>query len=614
MSASGAGVLQLRSVEYARNHGVRIHCRSSFDDGPGTVVVSEEETMEHPLVTAVTHSTAETRITLLGVPDEPGIAGRIFRALADANVNVDMIIQNEPLADGPPRRHVVHRAARGRAHRARRRSKRSSASWASSASPTEESMGKVSIVGAGMRSHPGVAATVFTVLGDAGINIEMISTSPIKISCVIAGDRVPEAVRGLHAAFGLSGDGHDRGRRPVRGRRDERRAAGRRGRRDGGGRADHARGARRAPLPRRARSCPFASERSAGREMPGIGTVLPLARGDDRAASTSRSSRPAAAPRASGRRASPRPARSSSTTRARGGWTRSVPLVVSEVNPDALARIERGIVANPNCTTMVIMLPLKALHDAFGLREIVATSFQAAGGAGQKGMDELAAQVPLVHAAREQLVGDGAAAIAAIEHSVHAAPLAYNVVPWLGSSAGDGYSDEEMKLVNESRKILELPDLRVSPTCVRVPVMVGHSIELRATFARAPETSRGPAPRSRPSRGSCSIRCRPRCTTPAATRSRSGACAPTSATATRSTCSSSATTCSRARRSTPCRSPSCSSSAACSGGARGGARLTPVVWVGACADPRGAQRRPKASSRQRRRRSRSRSSRSPTSA
>src|SRR5665213_2494263 len=121
MSASGAGVLQLRSVEYARSHGVRIHCRSSFDDGPGTVVVSEEETMERPLVTAVTHSTAETRITLLGVPDEPGIAGRIFR-----------------------------------------------------------------------------------VLGDAGINIEMISTSPIKISCVIAGDRVPEAVRGLHDAFGLA--------------------------------------------------------------------------------------------------------------------------------------------------------------------------------------------------------------------------------------------------------------------------------------------------------------------------------------------------------------------------------------------------------------------------
>src|SRR4051794_27788052 len=96
MASSGARVLQLRSVEYARNHGVRIHCRSSFSEDPGTFVVGEEETMERPLITAVTHSTDEARVTLLGVPDNPGIAGRIFTALADANVNVDMIIQNEP--------------------------------------------------------------------------------------------------------------------------------------------------------------------------------------------------------------------------------------------------------------------------------------------------------------------------------------------------------------------------------------------------------------------------------------------------------------------------------------------------------------------------------------
>src|ERR671933_103770 len=100
MSASGAAVLQLRSVEYARTHGVRIHCRSSFDDSPGTIVVSEQETMEHPLITAVTHSTGEARVTLLGVPDTPGVAGRIATALATANVNVDMIVQNEPVAEG----------------------------------------------------------------------------------------------------------------------------------------------------------------------------------------------------------------------------------------------------------------------------------------------------------------------------------------------------------------------------------------------------------------------------------------------------------------------------------------------------------------------------------
>jgi aspartate-semialdehyde dehydrogenase len=227
---------------------------------------------------------------------------------------------------------------------------------------------------------------------------------------------------------------------------------------------------------------PFASARSAGREIPGVGAVVGLAdetiEGFDIAlfsagGGTSREWAPRFA------------AAGAIVVDNSSAWRMDarVPLIVSEVNPDALDRIEVGIVANPNCTTMVIMLPLKALHDHFGLREMVATSFQAAGGAGQKGMDELAAQVPLVHAAREQLVGSGAAAIAAIEHSVHAAPLAYNVVPWLGSAVGDdGYSDEEMKLVNESRKILAIGDLAVSPTCVRVPVMVGHAIEVRATF------------------------------------------------------------------------------------------------------------------------------------
>src|SRR5712672_700938 len=100
MSASGAKVLQLRSVEYARNHGVKIHCRSSFEDGPGTLVVSEEETMERPLVTAVTHSTDEARVTLTGLPDRPGVAGAVMTALADANVNVDMIIQKAPVTAG----------------------------------------------------------------------------------------------------------------------------------------------------------------------------------------------------------------------------------------------------------------------------------------------------------------------------------------------------------------------------------------------------------------------------------------------------------------------------------------------------------------------------------
>jgi aspartate-semialdehyde dehydrogenase len=159
-----------------------------------------------------------------------------------------------------------------------------------------------------------------------------------------------------------------------------------------------------------------------------------------------------------------------------------VPLVVSEVNPDAIDRMAKGIVANPNCTTMAVMLPAKALHDAFGLTAMVCTSFQAAGGAGQKGIDELHAQVDPVRG--HDLVNDGAAAAASVEAKVHAKTLAFNVVPWLGSEVEGGYSDEEMKLQNESRKILAIPGLHVAPTCVRVPVMVGHAVQVRATFDR----------------------------------------------------------------------------------------------------------------------------------
>jgi aspartate kinase len=205
MAASGAKVLQLRAVEYARTHGVRIHCRSSFEDGPGTVVVSESETMERPLITAVTHSTDEARVTLLGVPDNPGVAGRIFSTLAEANVNVDMIIQNEPVTDGAVA-DMSFTVPRSDLPTARAALDGIVGELGIGSVATDEEMGKVSIIGAGMKSHPGVAAKVFTVLGDTGINIEMISTSPIKISCVIEGKSVRDAVTALHSAFDLGAD------------------------------------------------------------------------------------------------------------------------------------------------------------------------------------------------------------------------------------------------------------------------------------------------------------------------------------------------------------------------------------------------------------------------
>src|SRR4051794_20006003 len=205
MAASGAKVLQLRSVEYARNHGVRIHCRSSFEEGSGTYVLTEQETMERPLVTAVTHSTDEARVTLTGLPDVPGVAGRVLTVLAEASVNVDLIIQNEPETEGhgADMSFTVPRADLLLAHD-RLAAIKDELGFGDVV--TDPAMAQVSLVGAGMKSHPGVAAKAFTVLGEAGINIEMISTSPIKISCVIREADVGTAVRTWASAFGLDAD------------------------------------------------------------------------------------------------------------------------------------------------------------------------------------------------------------------------------------------------------------------------------------------------------------------------------------------------------------------------------------------------------------------------
>jgi aspartate-semialdehyde dehydrogenase len=233
---------------------------------------------------------------------------------------------------------------------------------------------------------------------------------------------------------------------------------------------------------------PFASERSVGRELDGGLVVAPLTDETIQGFDVALFSAGATRSREWAQRFVDAGAVVVDNSSAFRGAD-EVPLVVSEVNPEALDA-HRGIVANPNCTTMVAMLPLKALHDAFDLRAMVATSYQAAGGAGQKGIDELASQVAPLAADVAQLCDDGAAAAAKVDHAVHAATLAFNVVPLLGTLGDDDHTDEERKLRDESRKILQIPDLAVSPTCVRVPVMVGHGVAVRATFAREPELER----------------------------------------------------------------------------------------------------------------------------
>jgi aspartate-semialdehyde dehydrogenase len=160
-------------------------------------------------------------------------------------------------------------------------------------------------------------------------------------------------------------------------------------------------------------------------------------------------------------------------------------LVVSEVNPDALDDVRKGIVANPNCTTMAAMPVLKPLHDAAGLVRIVASTYQAVSGSGLAGVDELHAQVRATVEQAGALVHDGAA-VEFPAPAKYVAPIAFNVLPLAGSIVDDGSfeTDEEHKLRNESRKILGIPDLRVSGTCVRVPVFTGHSLSLNVEFAR----------------------------------------------------------------------------------------------------------------------------------
>ncbi|MGH9091035.1 MAG: aspartate kinase [Acidimicrobiales bacterium] len=202
IAATGGRVLQLRSVEFARNHHVPLQVRSSFTWEPGTSVMEEDESMEQAVVTAVTHDTSEAKITVAGVPDRPGVAARLFRALADRSVNVDMIVQNTSLHGTTDISFTVPKLDLATAEEV-------AGSLARDLSATgvtsDNDVARVSLVGAGMKTHPGVTATTFETLAAEGINIDMISTSTIRISCIVRTDAAEQAVRALHRAFELEG-------------------------------------------------------------------------------------------------------------------------------------------------------------------------------------------------------------------------------------------------------------------------------------------------------------------------------------------------------------------------------------------------------------------------
>ncbi|MFE9928223.1 aspartate kinase [Streptomyces sp. NPDC005533] len=209
LAASGSKVLLHRCVEYARRYNIPIHVRSSFSGLPGTWVSNEnpqgDEQVEHAIISGVAHDVSEAKITVVGVPDKPGEAAAIFRAIADAEINIDMIVQNVSAAS-TGLTDISFTLPKAEGHKAIEALEKAKGQIGFDSLRYDDQIGKISLVGAGMKTNPGVTASFFQALSDAGVNIELISTSEIRISVVTRQDDVNEAVRAVHTAFGLDSD------------------------------------------------------------------------------------------------------------------------------------------------------------------------------------------------------------------------------------------------------------------------------------------------------------------------------------------------------------------------------------------------------------------------
>jgi aspartate kinase len=209
LASSGSKVLLHRCVEYARRYNIPIHVRSSFSGLPGTWVSNEppqgEKPMEQAIISGVSHDTSEAKITVVGVPDKPGEAATIFRAIADAEINIDMVVQNVSAA-ATGLTDISFTLPKAEGHKAMEALTRAQSVIAFDSLRYDDQIGKISLVGAGMKTNPGVTATFFEALSNAGVNIELISTSEIRISVVTRVDDVKPAVQAVHSAFGLDSD------------------------------------------------------------------------------------------------------------------------------------------------------------------------------------------------------------------------------------------------------------------------------------------------------------------------------------------------------------------------------------------------------------------------
>ncbi len=503
MAAAGAKVLMLRCVEYARRYNVPVHVRSSYSDNDGTLVTGsmEDLTVEQALITGVAHERGEAKVTVTEVPDHPGVAAKIFRCIADAEIDIDMVVQN------------ISRAAEGRTDITFTLPKSDGPKAVTALESRKDvigfgqiiyndHVGKVSLIGAGMRSHPGVTATFCEALAEAGVNIDIISTSEIRISVLVRDVELDTAVTALHNAFDLGSDTRQWCTREPGDDGDEQRAGwftGRGRRRDRAGRRGDAQDPRGAEFPdradqvlrlgalgrvdaaveRRGRRC---RERCGSPTVDGLDIALFSA-----GATTSRAQAPRFA------------AAGVTVVDNSSAWRMdpAVPLVVSEVNPqDALDAIaERGPASSSptrtaprwprcRCSSRCTTPPACAGSSSRRSRRSPA--------AGWTVSPSWTGRSSAVYEQASKLTHDGGA-VEFPEPKKYVRPIAFNVVAQAGNFVddGSGETDEEQKLRNESRKILSIPELLVSGTCVRVPVFSGHSLSINAEFAEPIERRPG---------------------------------------------------------------------------------------------------------------------------
>src|SRR5665648_733713 len=421
MASLGAKVMHYRAIDLARNYKVKILVKSSFVEGEGTLIKEVDSMLEKVIVRGVTQETNVGKIVVQGVPDVPGVAYKLFKALAEEEIIVDMIIQS---AHHNQVNDIAFTVALNDFNKAIQITKHIAEEIGAKEVISESEVAKVSIVGAGITSDPAIAARMFGALAKEGVNIDMISTSGIKISRLIGSSRIKDAVKAIHEEFGLD--------------------------------KTNKVGVEKLSL--------FASIRAAGKEYEFKGKKVVVQELKDNSFDGIDIALFSGGDEVS-KHFAPLAVQQGTIVVDNGKYFRmdpNVPLIVPEVNPDDL-KWHKGLIANPNCSTIQMVMALKPIYDEVGIERVIVATYQSVSGTGKEAIEELKNQAASIAKGEE------------FEIKAYPYQIAYNTLPHIGDFQENGYTSEEIKMLDETRKILGDDNIRVVATTARVPVYRAHS-------------------------------------------------------------------------------------------------------------------------------------------